>query len=236
MGAGGQLATQPDDSMAVIRDNLWNVPEPQLPTTSQQVTQWMFGQPSLRIPVMSLYYGKAQLQLPELARQYLIAVDHAGAAIPFSSMLLRQPTVPACEMDTSTLVVNSIKSIWAELAASPKPLMLSLSLKRSEKGSSHSSSAQKAKKRPDTMVVVHKCTLLLGEDMHEDLESAFRDLRGKRATLLRVHYGAVQFLMGYAAAGTSFQWCFLHAAADKVCSLDGCHHIGAKVVLCPHAQ
>ena len=67
MGAGGQLATQPDDSMAIICDNLWKVPEPQLPATSQQVTQWMFGQQSLRIPVISLYYGKAQLQLPELA-------------------------------------------------------------------------------------------------------------------------------------------------------------------------
>lgn len=145
--------------------------------------------------------------------------DHAEVAIVFSAMLYHHPTMPASSAtDTTTLVVSSIKHIWQELRASPKPLNFSLSFNRNEKDSSHSSRAQIVKKRPDSMVIVHKFTLLLGEDKHEDLESAYHDLRRKRATLLRVHYRDVQFLMGYVAAGTCFQWCFLHAAADKACS------------------
>ena len=66
------------------------------------------------------------------------------------------------------------------------------------------------------MVVVEKCTLLLGEDKHLDLQAALKDLKSKRVDLWKQHYGNVNFLLGYAAAGSQFQWCFLAGVAAKV--------------------
>lgn len=57
------------------------------------------------------------------------------------------------------------------------------------------------------------CTLLLGEDKWRDLKAAIDDLKAKRKDqpLSRMHYGDVSFLLGYAAAGTKFQWLWLSA-------------------------
>lgn len=73
------------------------------------------------------------------------------------------------------------------------------------------------------MVILKKCTCLLGEDRHEDLQAALHELKGKRATLTHRHYGDVRFLLGYAAGGPHFQWCFLHGDADKVYLSVGCY-------------
>lgn len=116
-----------------------------------------------------------------------------------------------------------------ELKASPWVLRYALSLLSKKHDNSCISHACKGKKRPACLVIVDNATLLLGENIHEDLDTAFYELRTKRAPLLRMLYGDVQFLMGYVAAGTSFQWCFLHAG--KVTSLIGCQHILAMVAL-----
>lgn len=60
------------------------------------------------------------------------------------------------------------------------------------------------------------CTLLLGEDKWLDLKAAMDDLKTKRKDqpLSHMHYGDVPFLLGYAAAGSKFQWLWLSA--------DGC--------------
>lgn len=224
---------QTDRSRALIRDCLWTVAAPGLPTTRQEVTQWLFGQAALRIPVSSMCYKNECQQEPELAPRYLVVAEHAGVVDTFSAVLRRQPAVPASsETDTTAMIVGSIRMLWPELEASPQPLSHTLSFNRSENNSSHSSRAPIKKVRPDTMVIVKKCTLLLGEDKHEDLQAAFDDLERKRATLMRVHYRDVRFLIGYAAAGTSFQWCFMHAEAHKVHSLSGNHHIAAAAAFC----
>lgn len=164
----------------------------------------------------------SHLNQPDLTARYLTGAASATAAVGFTGVLQNSPILPASSgADTSVYVVSSIRGIWRELVASPKVLTYSLSLSRSNNYIRHSSQGQYVKKRPDSMVIVNKATLLLGEDRHEDLEAAFRELRSKRTTLLRTHYRDVRFLMGYAAAGTYFQWCFLHATHDKVSSWTG---------------
>ena len=66
------------------------------------------------------------------------------------------------------------------------------------------------------MLVAENCTLMLGEDKHMDLAAAYADLSRKRVDLSGMHYGAVKFLLGYAAAGTTVQWCYLPDYADQV--------------------
>lgn len=67
-------------------------------------------------------------------------------------------------------------------------------------------------------VVVSNCTLMIGEDKWKDLGAAISDLKVKRKDqpLSRMHYGDVSFLLGYAAAGTQFQWFWLSADGCQV--------------------
>ena len=57
---------------------------------------------------------------------------------------------------------------------------------------------------------------MLGGDKHTDLAAAYEDLGSKRVDLSGMHYGPVTFMLGYAAAGTVVQWCFLPCCADQV--------------------
>ena len=72
------------------------------------------------------------------------------------------------------------------------------------------------KSRPDTMLVAENCTLLLGEDKHSDLAAAYQDLNRKRVDLSGLHYGPLKCMLGYVAAETTVQWCFIPSHADQV--------------------
>ncbi|DBB03176.1 TPA: hypothetical protein ACH3X1_013344 [Trebouxia sp. C0004] len=56
---------------------------------------------------------------------------------------------------------------------------------------------------------------MFGEDKHTDLAAAFADLEKKRVNLSGMHYGPLRFILGYAAAGTAVQWCFLPSHVDQ---------------------
>ena len=113
-----------------------------------------------------------------------------------------------------------MKLLWQQLDRSPQRLEVKLYFNMAESDSSHSSRAQRPRVRPDTMAVANMCTLLVGEDKLEDLEAAVADLKEKRVDLERLHYRDVRFLVGYAAAGTRFQWYILPDKADQVgCTL-----------------
>lgn len=75
--------------------------------------------------------------------------------------------------------------------------------------------------RPDAMVVVNAYTLLLGEEKHCSLPDAIRCLDKKRVDLRPRHYKDVNFMLGYAAAKTLFQWFFIPKSASQVCLLPG---------------
>jgi len=58
--------------------------------------------------------------------------------------------------------------------------------------------------RPDTLVIASNCTFLIGEDKKSSLGLAWQDLIKKACPLPSLFYGEVQFILGYAAAGTNF--------------------------------
>jgi hypothetical protein len=99
---------------------------------------------------------------------------------------------------------------------SPINLQYDLMFNKISQLSNVSSHAIAHKLRPDTMLVAENCTLMLGEDKHTDLAAAYADLSRKRVNLSGMHYGPVKFLLGYAAAGTTVQWCFLPDLTNQV--------------------
>ncbi|CAK9218164.1 unnamed protein product [Sphagnum jensenii] len=63
--------------------------------------------------------------------------------------------------------------------------------------------------RPDMLVIASGCTLLVGEDKLSSLHATENDLLKKMLPLCTQFYGKVQFILGYIAAGTVFQWVYI---------------------------
>jgi hypothetical protein len=75
--------------------------------------------------------------------------------------------------------------------------------------------------RPDTVIVVNGCTFLIGEDKQAgNMVGAIADLKNKVKNLNIHHYGPVQFLLAYAAAGLEVQFYTVSANGTQV---QACH-------------
>lgn len=114
---------------------------------------------------------------------------------------------------------------------SPTDLKYSLLLNKGSQLRNVSSHAIAPTSPPDTMLVAESCTLLLGEDKHTDLMAAYEDLNRKRVDLSGLHYGPLKFMLGYVAAGTTVQWCFIPCHADQVRLL----YVAIRCLLCGSA-
>ena len=193
------------------------LPDSFLPSTGSQVLQWLFDFTELKVPVTPLFYQQMlTLQGPQ---QYLIPVLEAASAVTtFTDLLQTAPRLPFnSEQNTTVYVCGFIERCWQTLATySPTYLQYDLMFNKTSQLSNVSSHAIAHKLQPDTMLVAENCTLMLGEDKHMDLAAAYADLSRKRVDLSGMHYGAVKFLLGYAAARTTVQWCYLPDYADQV--------------------
>ncbi|KAL3130715.1 hypothetical protein ABBQ38_000064 [Trebouxia sp. C0009 RCD-2024] len=192
------------------------LPDSFLPSTGSQVLQWLFDFTELKVPVTPLFYEQMlALQGPQ---QCLIPVlVEAPAVTTFTDLLQTAPRLPfSSEQNTAVYVCSFIDRCWQTLAKySPTNLHYDLMLNQASQLSNVSSHAMVHKLRPDTMLVADNCTLMLGEDMHTDLAAAYAALSRKRVDLSGMHYGPVKFMLGYAPAGTTVQWCFLPEKADQ---------------------
>jgi hypothetical protein len=71
--------------------------------------------------------------------------------------------------------------------------------------------------RPDTVIVVNGCTFMIGEDKEEGkMADAIGDIKKKVMGLDIHHYGSVQFLLAYAAAGLRVQFFTVSANGTQV--------------------
>jgi hypothetical protein len=153
-----------------------------------------------------------------IAQELLTPQDDApSAAVTCTELLQTAPRLPyTSDMDTSVYVCNFVSSVWGSLTLY-SPTVLQYSLLFSKGLQLHvSSHAIAPTSLPDTMLIAESCMLLLGEDKHSDLAAAYEDLRRKRVSFSGLHYGPLKFMLGYVAAGTTVQWCFIPSHADQV--------------------
>lgn len=78
------------------------------------------------------------------------------------------------------------------------------------------SKALKLRARPDTVVTVEHCTMLMGEHRHLSLLDAINALSAMRQPITAMHYGPVNFLLAYAAGDAAFQWQWMSADGTQV--------------------
>lgn len=196
-------------------------PLPQLPSSKNDVEAVLFpAQPDIQLPVTPVYYHAIQRQYPLTAEQQLKQADGSSLVVRFTSLLDHQWREGHSEMHTSVHVVKFIEEVFESLEEySSHKLTCNITLDSTEHRSAASSKTVWEKLRPDTVVALNKCTLLLGEDKFCVLEDAIKDLKRKRRPLDPAHYGEVRFLLAYAAAGSEFQWLWMSAAGKQVSSL-----------------
>lgn len=178
--------------------------------------QGLFDFTGLKVPVTALFYQ--QVLAVQGPQQHLVPIyDAASAVVTFTDLLQLAPDLPfSSEINTSLYVCGFITRVWITLAKySSASLKYDLFFNKASQLRSVSSHAIGPKLRPDTMLIAEKCLLMLGEDKHTDLAAAFADLEKKRVDLSGMHYGPLRFLLGYAAAGTAVQWCFLPSRTDQ---------------------
>lgn len=213
----GPIHQLTNNSRQLIETNLWHLPPPVQPSNHADVHNWMFQQAGLRIPVVPRLYQLVRLDDPQLAQHFLTPTDDSTAPCTFTNLLHLRPVAEwfKTEAPTSVMASTFLTSVWRCLDILPHPLQWTPYWNATEKRSSHSSNTQKAGKRPDAMIVVDKCSMLLGEDKCQDIQQAFADLNSKRVSLCRLHYQGLPFLLGYSAAGPRWQWCILPANSDE---------------------
>ena len=198
---------------------MWQLTAPGLPKTHQQVEEWLSKQSGPQIPVTYRHYQQAKAKRPDAAQHFLTEGGDAEVAVAFTACVAREPPAELTSgSHTAGLIQQFLFTAFEGLRSySRDRLQYSIRLNESKRDRSHTSRSQKEKVRPDIMVIVSSCTLLLGEDKHANLAAAFQDLQSKRVDLSSRHYKDVTFLLAYAAAETSFQWFFLPQLADQLC-------------------
>ena len=127
-----------------------------------------------------------------------------GSNLPATlGCLLRDPFSGQASSEATVSVVKSgaIRTILLRMSkfSCIDPKDLKVLFNETEKQKSTTSKAVLVRARPDTLVTVAGCTVLIGEDKQLSLLDAITDLKAKRQPITAMHYGPVNFLLAYAA-------------------------------------
>jgi hypothetical protein len=110
-------------------------------------------------------------------------------------------------MNTSARIVGFLEDLFHLCKSySPHKFTYQFFFNCNETTAGSRSSSTKERSRPDTLLTASGCTFLIGEDKLSSLSDAERDLRAKVRPLSTMFYGELQFILGYIAAGSEFQW------------------------------
>jgi hypothetical protein len=193
---------------------------PALPRNKADVTRVLFPGVRGKLPVFRKMY-RARLAVNPTAGEYL---QEAGAS-PLTALVETGLTYELSdrglsEMDTTLFVGYHLNAFFSKFRKfSPHKLVYILSFNCSEKMGDSYSDATLDKSRPDTLCVASGRTLLVGEDKVKNLQAAEGDLRKKVTMLSPVYYGEVEYILGYVAAGTLFQWVYVGKNGGRDISL-----------------
>ena len=173
----------------------------------------------LLIPVTPECYEAIASQHPSTADECLMVAD--GSDLPATlGSLLRDPFSgqASSEATVSVVIGGAIRTILLRMSkfSCIDPKDLKVLFNETEKQKSTTSKAVLVRARPDTLVTVAGCTVLIGEDKQLSLLDAIKDLKAKRQPITAMHYDPVNFLLAYAAGDATFQWLWMSADGTQV--------------------
>ena len=185
----------------------------QLPSTKEEVEATLFpAESTLRIPVLPAFYG---LQDSHDAAKSLEPADNHSLLVTALTFLLQEQAATASTQLAGLFFRTVFRHFARHRLHDVKPKLL---FDCTEPPCYTSDRAELKGVRPDNIVIMNECTLLIGEDKVVDLKLAIKDLQGKRMELNGLHYGPVRFTLAYAAAGTRLQL-FWNSADGKTVSI-----------------
>ena len=174
----------------------------------------------LLIPVTPECYEAIASQHPSTANECLMVAD--GSDLPATlGSLLREPFSgqASSEAIVSVVIGGALRTILLRMSKYSRihPKDLKVLFNKTEQQKTTTSKAMLMRARPDTLVTVAGCTMLIGEDKQLSLPDAIRDLMAKRQPITAMHYGPVKFLLAYAVGDAAFQWHWMSADGTQVC-------------------
>lgn len=160
----------------------------------------------MRIPVTPVFYEYMATCYPCTATQFLERADASSLVAALSTLLDPEYTKFFTGQTSSHLIVEFVAKVFSSLRHwSTQRVRCSIRLNSTEPCRADCGGTF-SRLRPDTMVAMDKCTLLIGEDNWDQLQLAVHAPMQKRQELDAAFYGQLRFLLAYAAAGKEFQW------------------------------
>jgi hypothetical protein len=167
----------------------------------------------MKIPVAASGMPMLQNKLsPELMQLLQPVTGHHLAVSKLNNFLLEQPYDFGKEATTSFIIMQLFKDVFSHFSElSTNGIASKVQHNRTEAGAGSKSSAVGRRLRPDTLIVVEACTLLMGEDKEEDsLQTAINDIKAYVAGgLPTAQYGSAPGIPAYAASGLQLQFLFI---------------------------
>ena len=160
----------------------------------------------MRIPVTPVFYEYMATCYPCTATQFQERADASSLVAALSTLLDPEYTKFFTGQTSSHLIVEFVAKVFSSLRHwSTQRVRCSIRLNSTEPCRADCGGTF-SRLRPDTMVAMDKCTLLIGEDNWDQLQLAVHAPMQKRQELDAAFYGQLRFLLAYAAAGKEFQW------------------------------
>lgn len=153
----------------------------------------------LLIPVTAECHQTIISQYCITANKYLVGTDGSDLPAAFSR-LVRKPFSGHCKMTVALFVAGAVLDVFTALGdhSSIQPY-LEIIFAETKMQDSTVSKVLKLRARPDTVVTVEHCTMLMGEHRHLSLLDAINALSAMRQPITAMHYSPVKFLLAYAA-------------------------------------
>ncbi|KAG0598473.1 hypothetical protein M758_12G076900 [Ceratodon purpureus] len=153
---------------------------PELPQNKFGLANMLHG----KLLVTKETYKNVAAEMPELVASFLLEADDSRLPMVVGAFLLDQPEPIVTEIQTTLLVAGNMNSVFRLLKHYARLFKLTLSFNSTEKARNIFSQTTAPRKRPDTIGIASGCTLLVGDNK-------------------------LEFILGYIAAGTKFQWVYI---------------------------
>ncbi|CAK9193437.1 unnamed protein product [Sphagnum troendelagicum] len=178
-----------------------------LPQHDYDLAMALFPEKHGKLPVLRRTYHERLMKNPDVTESFLIEADDSAVPYRLTFALTVSFGPVVSEMDVSGFVGLFLRQIFGLCRSySPSKFTYQFFSNCNERTAGSRSSSTKKRSRPDTLLTASGCTFLIGGDKLSSLSDAEADLTAKVRPLSTMFYGELQFILGYIAAGSAFQW------------------------------